>query len=46
MHSKVDVLLDSVVETVWFPRVCEEYEGDSLTKVVELETTSSNCVDD
>jgi hypothetical protein len=46
MHSKVDVLFDSVVETVWFPCICEEYEGDGLTKVIELKTASSNSVDD
>ena len=46
MQSKIDVLLDSVVKTVWFPCICEEYEGDGLTKVIELETASSDGVHD
>jgi hypothetical protein len=44
MHSKVDVLFDFVVETVWFPSICEEYEGNGLTKIIELETASSDGV--
>lgn len=46
MHSKADVLLYSVVETVWFPCIREEYERNGLTKVVELKTASSNGVHD
>ena len=44
MQSEIDVLLDSVVKAVRFPCVCEEYEGDGLTKVIELETASSDGV--
>ena len=46
MHSKVDVFLNSVVETVWFPCICEKYEGDGLTKVIELKSASSNGIHD
>lgn len=46
MHSKVDVLLDSVIETIWFPRICEKYEGDRLTKIIKLKSASPNGVHD
>jgi hypothetical protein len=46
MHPKIDILLDSVVKAIWFPCICEEHEGDGLTKVIELETAGSDGVHD
>lgn len=46
MHSKIGILFDPIVETVGFPRLGEEDQGDSLAKVVELQTTCSYGIHD
>lgn len=44
MKSKISIFLDSVVEAVWSPSVCEEHDGNGLAKIIQLQTTRTNSV--
>lgn len=46
MHPQIDVLLDPIVEAVWFPGIREKHQRHRLSKVVELEPACSYCVHD
>ena len=46
MHTKVDVLLDPVVETIRLPSIREKHERHSLSEIIELQATCTGSVHD
>jgi hypothetical protein len=46
VKTSVFVLPNFFIETVWLPRVCPKWDGNRLSKVIQLKSTASHGIHD